>query len=257
VEVFSKIASLEEEMRRLQTQADLFSVFVDESVKKIDVTPNMSAADVGCGTGDVSFKIAQLLSNGTVTGIDANPTAIDFCKTEARRRGISNVNFLIRDALKTEFQSHSFDLVYSRFLFQHLKDPAACLTEMLRIVKPGGSVMVEDCDLQHWISEPANEYVDQLWKWYETIVKDKGSNPAIGRKLYSMFVEKDLRPQVDVYSLPLSWEKSRMWDTIIAVMEKLGGSQNKELIEGIRNFKERKDSLFVFPLVFRVWAKVP
>jgi ubiquinone/menaquinone biosynthesis C-methylase UbiE len=257
VELFSKIASLEEEMRRLQTQAELFSVFVDESVKKIGVTPEMSVADIGCGTGDVSFRISELLTKGTVTGIDTNPTAINFCKKEARRRNASSVNFLVRDALKTEFHSDFFDLVYSRFLFQHLTEPASCLAEMLRIAKPGGTVMVEDCDLQHWASEPENKYVDQLWKWYEAIMKEKGSDPAIGRKLYGMFIDKGLRPQVEVYSLPLSWEKRRMWDTILAVLEKIGGSHNREMIEGIRSFKERKDSLFVFPLVFRVWAKVP
>lgn len=257
MEVFSKIASLEEEMRRLQTQAELFSAFVDESVKKIGVMPGMSVADIGCGTGDVSFAFSRLLDKGSVTGLDANPTAIDFCKKEARRRGISNVSFLVRDAMKTGLPSHSFDVVYSRFLFQHLKNPPVCLTEMLRIAKSGGTVMAEDCDLQHWVSEPANKHVDQLWRWYETIVKEKGSDPAIGRKLYSMFIDRGLQPQVEIYSLPLSWENKHIWDTILAVLEKIDGSPNREVIEGIRNFKERKEALFVFPLVFRVWAKVP
>jgi hypothetical protein len=40
-------------------------------------------------------------------------------------------------------------------------------------------------------------------------------------------------------------------------LEKIDNGSNREVIDGIKNFRERKDALFVFPLVFRVWAKVP
>lgn len=245
-------------MQRLQTQAEMFCAFVDDALKKMGVAPGMTVADIGCGTGEVSFLISQLVgSKGSVKGLDANPTAIEFCKKEAGRRGTRNVEFLVGDAHKMGFPSRSFDLVYSRFLLQHLKSPEACLEEMFRIAKPGSTVMVEDCDLGKWVVEPANKYVDQLWRWYGEIVSEKGSDPAIGRKLYGMFIDSGLKPQVEVYSLPISWNSRHVWDSILAVLEKIDDPSRREVIEGIRNFKERKDALFVFPIVFRVWAKVP
>jgi ubiquinone/menaquinone biosynthesis C-methylase UbiE len=255
VDIFSKIASLEEEMSRLQIQAEEFSGFVNEALKKTGISSGMSAADIGCGTGHVSFTMSQMVGpNGSVVGLDANPTAIDFCNKMALSKDIKNVKFVIGDAQNMELESSSFDLVFSRFLLQHVKDPDRSLEEMIRIAKPGGEVMVEDCDLQCWTVEPPDRYVDQLWTWYESVVRQKGSDPAIGRKLYRMFVSKGFEPQVEIYSIPIIWDNRRMWDSIFSVLKKLDDSS--KIIKGIEEFKEKKESMFVFPLVFRVWTRV-
>lgn len=257
MDIFSRISPLEEEMCRLQIQAEEFSGFVNEALKKIGISPGMSVADIGCGTGNVSFAMSHLVgSNGLVVGIDANPKAIDFCNKAASSKGIKNVQFMVGDAQKIDLESYRFDTVFSRFLLQHVKDPSASLKELIRIAKLGGIVMVEDCDLQCWTVEPEDKHVKQLWTWYESIIRQKGSDPAIGRKLYRMFVNNGLKPQVEVYSLPIVWENRRMWDSIVSVLKKLNDSSSDEIIKGIEDFKQKKESLFVFPLVFRVWAQV-
>jgi ubiquinone/menaquinone biosynthesis C-methylase UbiE len=258
VEVFSKIACLEEEMNRLQTQAEEFAPFVRTSMEKMNVSPKMNVADIGCGTGDVSFAAAKVVgSNGFVTGIDANQTAIQYCQRVAKRKRIKNVKFVVGDAQNIQLPSSLFDAVYSRFLFQHLKNPMACLEGMMRISKPTGIVMVEDCDLSKWVTEPHNTYVEQLWEWYEGAVRAKGSDPSIGKRLYRMFVEAGMKPQVEVYSLPVLWNNRRLWDTITKVLRKIDDKDSGELIRGIEDFVNDKNSLFIFPLVFRVWARVP
>ncbi|HKZ43019.1 MAG TPA: methyltransferase domain-containing protein [Candidatus Hodarchaeales archaeon] len=256
VEVFSKIAFLEEEMNRLQIQAEEFAPFVEASLKKMKISPKMKVADIGCGTGDVCFAVSKIVGpKGSVIGVDANQTAVKYCKTVAKRRVIRNTEFVVGDAQNTQLPSHAFDAVYSRFLFQHLKNPVACLKEMVRIAKPAGVVMVEDCDLSKWVVEPANRYVEQLWTWYEGIMKAKGSDPSIGKKLYRMFVDAGMKPQVEIYSLPVLRNNRRVWDTILGVLTKIDDGDSRELIQGIESFANDKNSLFVFPLVFRVWAK--
>lgn len=255
MDIFSKISPLEEEMIRLQTQAEEFSDFVDNALKKMGISQGMSAADIGCGTGHVSFVMSQMVgSGGSVVGLDANPTAIDFCNKMAFSKDIKNIRFVTGDVQNMNLDSSSFDIVFSRFLLQHVKDPDRSLEEMIRITRPGGVVMVEDCDLQCWTVEPQNKYVDQLWTWYESIIRQKGSDPEIGRKLYRMFVNKGLEPRVEIYSIPITWNNRRMWDSISSVLKKLDDSN--EIIKGIEDFKQKKESMFVFPLVFRVWARV-
>jgi hypothetical protein len=138
-----------------------------------------------------------------------------------------------------------------------VKEPRRSLREMIRITKSKGLVMIEDCDLTSWLVEPEDKYISQLWTWYESIVRQKGSDPKIGSKLYKFFVDEGLEPNVEVYSKPILNGNSKIWDSIIAVLNRINmGYLDREIIQGIRNFKQRKDSIFVFPLVFRVWSKV-
>ena len=245
-------------MDRLQIQAQEFSVFVNDSLAKLNISRGMRVADIGCGTGFVTFMMSSLVgNNGKAVGLDANPSAIQYCKRLLSERRIKNLEFIKGDAHKMQLPSVSFDVVYSRFLLQHLKEPRKSLQEMIRITKPKGIVMVEDCDLTSWIVQPEDKYVRQLWTWYESIVRQKGSDPKIGSKLYKLFVEEGLEPKVEVYSKPILNGNDKIWDSIIAVLDRLNIVYlDKEIIKGIRNFKQIKDAMFVFPLVFRVWAKV-
>lgn len=244
-------------MFRLQTQAEEFSGFVNAALQKIGLAPGMSAADIGCGTGDVSFAMsAKVGPKGSIVGLDANATAIKFCNSAAASRGVKNIRFMVGDAQKMDLESNRFEAVFSRFLFQHLKDPGISLKEMIRIAKPKGIIMIEDCDLQCWAVEPEDRHVRQLWTWYESIVRQKGSDPNIGKKIYGMLVRAGLEPQLEIYSLPIVWSNKRMWDSIVSVLKKINNDSARELISGIEDFKQRKESMFAFPLVFRAWARI-
>jgi ubiquinone/menaquinone biosynthesis C-methylase UbiE len=247
---------LKEEMTRLQTQAEEFSSSTEESMMKLGIKPDMKVADIGCGTGSVSFMISPMVGElGQVVGVDSNQYAINYCNEIARSQGILNAKFIISDAASLDFESHTFDVSYSRFLFQHVKDASQALREMVRVTKPGGVVMVEDCDLFTWLLYPKNESVSKLWHWYESIQLERGTDPEIGRKLYAMFLDEGLEPSVDVYSKSVYLNRDVFWKSITAVLEKINNEELKKLINGIQEFAMTPNSIFVFPLVFRVWAK--
>jgi ubiquinone/menaquinone biosynthesis C-methylase UbiE len=248
---------LKEEMTRLQTQAEEFSSSTEESMMKLGIKPDMKVVDIGCGTGSVSFMISPMVGElGQVVGVDSNQYAINYCNEIARSQGILNAKFIISDATSLDFESHAFDVSYSRFLFQHVKDASQALREMVRVTKPGGVVMVEDCDLFTWLLYPKNESVSKLWHWYESIQLERGTDPEIGRKLYAMFLDEGLEPSVDVYSKSVYLNRDVFWKSITAVLEKINNEELKKLINGIQEFAMTPNSIFVFPLVFRVWARI-
>ena len=256
MDVFSQIQSLKEEMTRLQTQAEEFSSSTEESMMKLGIKPDMKVVDIGCGTGSVSFMISPMVGElGRVVGVDSNQYAINYCNEIARSQGILNAKFIISDATSLDFESHTFDISYSRFLFQHVKDASQALSEMVRVTKPGGVVMVEDCDLFTWLLYPKNESVSKLWHWYESIQLERGTDPEIGRKLYAMFLDEGLEPSVDVYSKSVYLNRDVFWKSITAVLERINNEELKRLINGIQEFAMTPNSIFVFPLVFRVWAR--
>lgn len=243
-------------MTRLQTQAEEFSSSTEESMMKLGIKPDMKVVDIGCGTGSVSFMISPMVGDlGQVVGVDSNQYAINYCNEIARSQGIKNAKFIISDATSLDFESHTFDVSYSRFLFQHVKDASQALREMVRVTKPGGVVMVEDCDLFTWLLYPKNESVSKLWHWYESIQLERGTDPEIGRKLYAMFLDEGLKPSVDVYSKSVYLSRDVFWKSITAVLEKINNKELKRLINGIQDFAMTPNSIFVFPLVFRVWAQ--
>ena len=149
-------------MIRLETQADEFSTSTEESLAKLDIKPDLNVVDIGCGTGSVSFMISPMIgAQGLVVGVDSNQNAINYCIELARINKISNANFVSADASNLDFESQTFDIAYSRFLFQHIKEPKKPLQEMVRITKHGGFVMVEDCDLFTWLVYPKNDSVSK------------------------------------------------------------------------------------------------
>jgi ubiquinone/menaquinone biosynthesis C-methylase UbiE len=255
--VFSQIQSLEEEIVRLQTQAEEFSESTMDSLKKLKIVSNMKIADIGCGTGSVSFVLSRLLGDqGMVIGVDFNQFAIKHCKKIAYAENITNTRFVVADATNLEFGSRVFDLAYSRFLFQHLKDTKKALEEMIRVTKRGGMIMVEDCDLFTWIVYPENASISKLWHWYESVQGERGTDPQIGRKLFSMFLDEGLEPQVEVHSRAVYCNKTPFWGSITAVLSKIDNEELRSVIQGIEEFSKLPGSLFVFPLVFRVWSQI-
>jgi ubiquinone/menaquinone biosynthesis C-methylase UbiE len=256
LDVFSQIQSLKEEISRLQTQAEEFSGSTNESLTKLGMRSGMKALDVGCGTGSVSLMISPIVgSHGLVVGVDSNPYVLDYCKDTAQRLGVSNAKFFQGDATRLNLESESFDVSYSRFLFQHIPGAKKALREMIRVTREGGSIMVEDCDLSTWIVVPENESVSKLWHWYESIQVQRGTDPQIGRKLYSMFLEEGLKPSVDVYSKSVTSNRDGFWKSITSVLGKIDSIELKNLIKGIEDFARIPNCMFVFPLVFRVWSK--
>ena len=289
-DIFTFIATLQAEMNRLQCQAEELSPLVLESIEKCGISEGMRVVDVGCGTGQVSFLISKTVGpRGAVIGIDANPTAIELCRNIATTEGFKNVSFIVGNAcdMSHDLPDNSIDISYSRFLLTHLEDPLAVIREMIRVTRREGMIMIEDCDLTHWVVEPYDRSVSQLWKWYSSIIMKNGGDPSLGRKLYGMFIHQRLNPKVDVYSLPVTRYNRKMWNSIIEVLEEIDENRNgddilnrgdgrysdsnrgsgdskretersfelRDLVNGLSSFSRDETSLFVFPLIFRVWAR--
>jgi ubiquinone/menaquinone biosynthesis C-methylase UbiE len=297
-DIFTFISSLQVEMNRLQCQAEELSPLASESIEKCGISEGMTVADVGCGTGHVSFLVSNLVGpTGGVIGIDANPSAIELCRKTASSNEVKNVSFIVGNAcdLSADISDNSVDVAYSRFLLTHLQDPFAAIREMIRITTLKGMIMIEDCDLTRWIVEPDDRYVNVLWKWYEGIIRKKGGDPTLGRKLYQMFIQQGLDPKVDVYSLPVTKNNNKIWNSIIDVLNKIDEMGNTEdvinigdnylshnsqeftgetkrsfsrpreemqrpfklrdLVNGLSSFMHGEYSLFVFPPIFRIWAR--
>jgi ubiquinone/menaquinone biosynthesis C-methylase UbiE len=98
--------------------------------------------DVACGTGLVTLRAAGLVgTTGAVVGTDLSDTMVQAVRSEAARRGIA-AQFLHMNAERLDFPDASFDVVLCALGLMYVPDPGRALAEMLRVVKPGGRVVV-------------------------------------------------------------------------------------------------------------------
>lgn len=97
-------------------------------------TPNRpDVLDLGCGTG----AVAQALDpTHTVTGLDMSEKALDYC----RARGLTRL--VQGDAMALPFPDASFDAVIALDVFEHLPDDEASFRECLRVLRPGGVLVL-------------------------------------------------------------------------------------------------------------------
>jgi ubiquinone/menaquinone biosynthesis C-methylase UbiE len=115
---------------------------LDLMVDACGVAPQDTVLDVACGPGITACAFAKAAAR--VTGIDITPAMIERAKTRQAEMGLTNLTWHVGDIQSLPFPDASFSLVVTRFSFHHVLDPKAALAEMMRVLKPGGRVMVMD-----------------------------------------------------------------------------------------------------------------
>jgi ubiquinone/menaquinone biosynthesis C-methylase UbiE len=107
--------------------------------------------DVGCGTGLLTVEIARRMHAGEVVGIDASLPMIDVAQ---RKRGGGVCVYKPAVAEDLPFEDATFDAVTSALFFHHVSLPVKrrCATEMARVLRSGGRIVIAD--------------IDRPWSWF-------------------------------------------------------------------------------------------
>ncbi len=105
------------------------------------ISPGEAVLDVACGTGALTLAAAAIVGpDGRVTGLDANPEML-----AVARRKTGDIDWREGVAENLPFDDASFDAVISQFGFMFFDDRPRALSEMMRVLKPGGRLAVAVC----------------------------------------------------------------------------------------------------------------
>jgi SAM-dependent methyltransferase len=102
--------------------------------------------EVGCGPGHLSIRMARQLGLD-VTGLDLDPAMIEVARANADRAADDDrrePSFVLGDVASLPFPDASFDVVVSTLSLHHWADPRAGLSEIGRVLRPGGRALVWD-----------------------------------------------------------------------------------------------------------------
>ncbi len=166
------------------------------------VKPGAEVLSVGCGPGMILRQLCSADSTVRATGIDISKDRIQ----EAIQKSKSNnrLKFISGDAHSMPFRENSFDLVYSRMLFEYLADKEQAAAEMVRVCRPGGTVLFQDLDGQLLWNYPEDPSVQSTAEKVVAGLGKTGFDAFVGRKLFSLARKAGLRNidvQVECYHL--------------------------------------------------------
>jgi SAM-dependent methyltransferase len=119
----------------------------DEAVAVMEpwLAPEARLLDAGCGAGRELRRMARLVPDGEVVGVDLAAGMVNAAHRAARAHGLDHCAFFQADVgdLPDEF-TDAFDLVYSSLAHHHYPEPAAATREVLRCLRPGGLYCIVD-----------------------------------------------------------------------------------------------------------------
>ncbi len=152
---------------------DLRNGYFSEEVRQAAVEhaylrPEMTVADVGAGTGFVAAGLAPLVK--AVHVIDGSEAMLEVARKNLA--ALPNVLFHRADGLSLTLADGSVDVVFANMYLHHCPDPLAAIREMVRILRPGGRLILTDLDrhTNEWMrAEMADEWLgfdrDQVRGW--------------------------------------------------------------------------------------------
>ncbi|NYI88949.1 ubiquinone/menaquinone biosynthesis C-methylase UbiE [Amycolatopsis endophytica] len=138
--------------------------------------PGMRVLDVGCGPGTITAGFATIAGRGNVLGVDREPGFF---------AAGSKVEFVAGDAYALPVGDESVDLVFAHALFEHLARPAEVLSEMRRVLRPGGTLALSTSDWSRARLRPATANVTAALRGHYLLRRRAGGDPFAGKHVAS------------------------------------------------------------------------
>jgi 2-polyprenyl-3-methyl-5-hydroxy-6-metoxy-1,4-benzoquinol methylase len=182
----------ERELERLGTQARMVDPMTRHFFQSAGIVPGMRVLDVGSGAGHVALLAAEMVGDGgEVVGVDRAPEALAVARARAESRPARRVTFLEGDPAQMTFD-RPFDAVIGRYVLMFQQDPSAMLRGLAAHLRPGGTIVFHEPDLDGAGSFPPAPTYDRCRRWIAETLRLIGNETRMGKKLHATFVAAGL-----------------------------------------------------------------
>lgn len=181
------------EYDRLIEQAELLRPITERMLRTAGVCPGMHVLDVGCGVGDVSFLVSEIVGpDGYVVGVDLDRDAIRIAEKRRAEHRLTNVTFGQGDARTIETE-RLFDAAVGRLVLMFTSDPTAALQRIAERVRPGDVVAFHE-----WVGQVPSAMnqpvLARLQNLLSTTFARSGARLDIDAELYWRMLDAGLQP---------------------------------------------------------------
>lgn len=259
-----------QELDRLTFQGGVFAPFTRQLLTQAGIEPGMRVLDVGSGSGDVSFLVADLVGEGGhVLGVDRSAAAVRRARFRATYREQPNVTFVVGDPAAMNFD-RPFDAIVGRFVLMYQDDPVWSLTRIVRHLRTDGVVVFQELDSSVCRSRPAVTAFDEAARWLEEALRGSGAHPELGLEMHSLFLNSGLpAPRMRVDAVASGAAESPVYEllaeairSLVPTLQRLNIAspahvQIESLADRIRNEVITRRAVVVSYGLVGAWARKP
>ncbi len=197
------LADQRSELERLQLQSHVWEPTGRQLLSKTGGGSGGRALDVGCGAmGWLRILSGWVGPSGQVVGADIDERLLDAARAFLEAEGISNVELVVDDLFDSKLEPQSFDLVHARYLIAPLGRGPEQVASHQRLVRPGGSLVLEEWDLGSWHFNPPAPAAERLIQLLSEIFAGLGGEA--GRGLPELLREIGVEePGIDAHVIAL------------------------------------------------------
>jgi len=175
----------------IRIRAEVIKGFVGDSVFG-------SILDLGCGNGAISLPLLRQADHLTLLDISQNMLSI--ARSDVPVEFLGKVETINEDFMRAELGSNSYDLILCLGVLAHVDSPINIITKMVSLLKPNGSIIVQNTDSRHPVS-----YLFKLYSALRNVLLPSpySLNRISGTRLMEIFSDQGLKlSAIYRYNLP-------------------------------------------------------
>ena len=143
--------------------------------------------EIGCGVGAVLATLGKAFPRVEWAGVDLVAAQLERAEAVLAAAGVT-AELHQSDASALPFEDASVDHVYMMWFLEHVLDPLPFLRESLRVLRPGGTIHINETDYSTFLVWPLSADADHLAEGQRRLFRDRG-NPVVGRSLGALLTK--------------------------------------------------------------------
>lgn len=137
----------------------------------------------------MTLDLAERVAPGRVVGVDVDESQLALARASAADRTLDGVEFTRGSVYELPFADATFDVVLANTVLFHLSDPVRALSEMRRVLRPGGIAAVSDDDLSTSVYSPDLPELGRLLDLLMKGLRRSGASPSYSRHLRALMLQ--------------------------------------------------------------------
>lgn len=256
---------LESEIKLLYNQANLNPGKEARILRQFGLRDGMSVLEVASGPGFVTEWLSGLVPGGSITCLEIDPILIEHAEEHLKDKARSTYRIVQGTVMSMDFPDDTFDFAFVRLLFEHLEDPVGAAKEIIRVLKPGGTLVVAEGDFAvNIITDPHIAEVQPLREKLMKMHHSQGGNVMMGRGLWRVLKKAGLE-NLDLEAVVShSGDKGLEWfyptinpDRLVNEVKRgvVSKDEHEVLIAGVNRFMSSEDPFYMRIIVMACGQK--
>ncbi len=254
------------ETARLEAQAALWDPVAHALFDRLGVRPGWRVLEIGPGSGTLHRELRRRV-RGPVDAVERAPDFEARAKAIAQRDRLGEGHLWLDELADARLPERTYDLVFARWVFLFLPRPERCVRQLVRALKPGGVLAIED------YHRATLDMVPRPPEWERFLAADLGffaqvgGDASVGSKLPELFLRAGLTGVEVLPTLKVGAPGSPTWEWLstyfLGVMERYGGIApfTPALARSLRRrwlaAQRRPGSLLIAPALLDVVGRKP